>query len=54
MPQTHTLRGYGWYAVEITVRATEHIDDPLTLEEVDHAMLAEQLHEMADILTEEG
>lgn len=50
--QPPTMRTYGWYAIELTARPNEHTDAPLSLEEVDHAMLAEQLREMADILTE--
>lgn len=53
-PQQHSIRAYGWYAVEITARPNEHTDEPLSLNELDRAMLAEQLHEMADSLTEKG
>ncbi|MGO2045768.1 MAG: hypothetical protein ACTH2X_00855 [Brachybacterium tyrofermentans] len=52
--ETPTLRGYGWYAVEITARANDHSGPTLTLDELTPSQLAEQLHEMADMLTEEG
>lgn len=54
MPQTpHTMRTYGWYALEITARARDHTDPPLTLEDIDRHQLAEQLRETADMLIEE-
>lgn len=46
-----TFDAMGWYAVEITARHSPDAD-PLALDELDRALLAEQLHEMADMLTE--
>lgn len=45
-----TFDAMGWYAVEITARHSPEAD-PLALDELDRALLAE-LHEMADMLTE--
>lgn len=46
-----TFNALGWYAVDITVRHTPDAD-PLELAELNRSSLAEQLHEMADMLTE--
>lgn len=46
-----TFNALGWYAVDITVRHALDAD-PLELDDLDRNALAEQLHEMADMLTE--
>lgn len=46
-----TFNALGWYAVDITVRHSPDAD-PLELGDLDRGLLAEQLHEMADMLTE--
>lgn len=46
-----TFDAMGWYAVAVTARHSPEAD-PLALDELDRALLAEQLHEMADMLTE--
>lgn len=47
----NTFDALGWYAVDITVRHSPDAD-PLELDDLDRGLLAEQLHEMADMLTE--
>ena len=46
-----TFNALGWYAVHITVRPALDAD-PLELDDLDRNALAEQLREMADMLTE--
>lgn len=46
-----TFNALGWYAVDITVRPALDAD-PLELDDLDRNALAEQLREMADMLTE--
>ncbi|UQN31824.1 hypothetical protein [Brachybacterium kimchii] len=53
MNPSPTLRAYGWYAVEVTAHTEDFTDPALPLEEIDRHELAEQLHEMADMLTQE-